>query len=245
VNSEISTPAGARHRAQAALIAAVLLLALAVAVQSARSDSAGRTPRAMSAEGNAAEPGSWTYLKEQQPALSLEQTAFSGAPTAHAAYARADGTRSDWLGAGSLAIAPPDVSIMVTRFAKPRPMRSSVTETLRDFSELKLAEPRFHPMHYALTTRLGALRAVTFDVSADGMMKHCVGFQTPGRTALFVEGFVCAMDPAAVTPQNAACLIDRIRLLRVADQQAVKALASGGCGAAPVDSKIEASEDSL
>jgi hypothetical protein len=246
VKSESTKPTEAGRRMRVAVMAAVLLLALAVIVQqTAPWDFAGAS-RAMSTAGNATEPGSWTYLKEQKPAFSLEQTAFSGAPTAHSAYARTDGTRTDWVGAGSLAMAAPDVSIMVTRFAGPTPVRGSVVETLRDFSELRLAEPQFHAMHYALATRLGALLAVTFDVSADGMPKHCVGFRTPGRITLFVEGFVCARDAAAVTPQNAACLIDRIRLVRSADREVVKASPatgeSNGCGATTVDSR---SEDSL
>jgi hypothetical protein len=109
-----------------------------------------------------------------------------------------------------------------------------------------MVQHHYRPMYYALATRLGELRGVIFDVNADGVQKHCVGFHKPVSNKVFVKGFVCSRDPADVTPQNAACLVDRIRFVRPADEAALKSSLAPGesrnCGATLLDPQNDASE---
>ena len=81
----------------------------------------------------------------------------------------------------------------------------------------------YRPTYYALNTRFGELRGIRFDVSADGIRKYCVGFHKPISNLVLVKGFVCAPDPADAAPQWVACLIDRIRFVHSADEEAMKA----------------------
>ena len=151
------------------------------------------------------------------------------------------------VGAGS-ALPATDMSIMITRFTRARQVTNTVVKTLQEFSELGNVHPKFQAKYYALVTRLGELRAVSFDVNADGIAKRCLGFHTPGGNAVFVKGYVCAGDQAAVAPQYVACLVDRVRFVRQADEDALKTILdhseSRECSATLLDPKKDASENS-
>jgi len=57
-------------------------------------------PQAIST-ASAAEPSPWVHLSGEKPALSLDQTPFAGQPAENNAYAHTDGSRTDWVPAGS------------------------------------------------------------------------------------------------------------------------------------------------
>jgi len=149
---------------------------------------------------------------------------------------------------GSLALGAPNITLMITRQTKPKPIRYSVLRNLEELSELKLVPHQYQPMYYTLDTRFGELRGVIFDVNADGIKKRCVGFHKPTGNRVFVKGFVCGRDQAEVTPQKVACVIDRIRFSNAADDEAMKASLADGeakeCGALLLDPKYDAVEKS-
>ena len=194
---------------------------------------------ALGTSAHAAEPSPWVLLKGEKPALSLDQTALSGQPMDHFEYEHTNGSRSDWAISGSMALAQPNLVVMVTRRVQPETVRSSVVKDMEDFGELKLVPHRYRPVYYALTTRFGELRGVAFDVNADGIEKHCIGFHTPDATKLFIKGFSCSKDEARSLAKNVACLVDHIRYVRPADEEAIKAdLAPANikeCGATALD----------
>lgn len=195
---------------------------------------------------SAAEASPWVFLSGEKAALSLEQTPFADKPTENNAYGHTDGSRSDWVQSGSLALGAPNITLMISRQTQPKPIRYSVVRNLEELSELKLVQHQYQPMYYSLDTRFGELRAVIFDVNADGIKKRCVGFHKPMSNRVFVKGFVCGRDQAEVTPQKVACLVDRIHFSSAADDDAMKASLADGeakvCGAALLDPKSDAGE---
>jgi hypothetical protein len=197
-------------------------------------------------QASAAE-SAWVHLSGEKPALSLAQTSFSGQPTETNSYGHPDGSRTDWVQSGSLALSEPNITVLIARQTQPKPIRYSVVRNLEDLSELKLVQHHYRPMYYAMDTRFGELRGVIFDVNADGVQKRCVGFHKPVSNKIFVKGFVCSRDQAEATPQKVACLIDRIHFSSAADDETVKASLADGevreCGAVLLDPKSDAAAD--
>ena len=190
---------------------------------------------------HAAEPTPWVQLKGEKPALSLDHTTLSAQHMDHFAFEHTNGSRSDWAISGSLALAQPNLVVMVTRRVQTETLRSSVVKDMDKFGELKQFPPRYRPAYYALTTRFGELRGVAFDVNADGIQKNCIGFHTPGASKLFVRGFFCSKDPSQSLAKNVACLVENIRYVSQADEEAVKANLVPAdvkeCGATALDGK--------
>jgi hypothetical protein len=122
-----------------------------------------------------------------------------------------------------MALPKPNLVVMIVRRVQPQAVRSSVIKDMEYFGELKHFPPRYRPAYYALTTRFGELRGVAFDVNADGIRKHCIGFHTPAASKLFVRGFFCSEDSATSLPKSVACLVDRIRYVSQADEELIKA----------------------
>src|SRR3990170_3643076 len=120
---------------------------------------------------HAAEPSPWIQRKGEKPALSLDQTTLSGQAMDHFAYEHTNGSKSDWAISGSMALAQPNLVVMIVRRVQSRAVRSSVIKDMEYFGELKHFPPRYRPAYYALTTRFGELRGVAFDVNADGIQK--------------------------------------------------------------------------
>lgn len=228
-------------------ITAVFILAVSVGYRENAISVLGLAASALSTSAHAAEPSPWVLLKGEKPALSLDQTALSGQPMDHFEYEHTNGSRSDWAISGSLALAQPNLVVMVTRRVQPETVRSSVVKDMEDFGELKLVPHRYRPVYYALTTRFGELRGVAFDVNADGIEKHCIGFHTPEASKLFIKGFSCSKDEAPSLAKNVACLVDHIRYVRPADEEAIKAnLAPANvkeCGATALDGKNDGASE--
>jgi hypothetical protein len=159
----------------------------------------------------------------------------------HFSFEHTNGSKSDWAISGSQAVAQPNLAVMIVRRVKLETVRSSVVRDMEHFRELKQFPPRYRPGFYALTSRFGELRGVAFDVTADGIQKHCIGFHTPGASKLFVRGFFCSKDPAESSPKNVACLVDHIRYVSQADEELVRAdLAPANvkeCGATALDGR--------
>ena len=222
-------------------IAIAFILAASVDYRENAVSVLGLAASALDMGAHAAEPSPWVQLKGEKPALSLDQTTLSGQPMDHFAFEHTNGSRSDWAISGSLALAQPNLVVMVTRRVQPETVRSSVVKDMEKFGELKHFPPRYRPAYYALTTRFGELRGVAFDVNADGIQKHCIGFHTPGASKLFVRGFFCSKDPAQSLAKNVACLVDHIRYVSQADEEVIKAnLAPANvkeCGATALDGK--------
>jgi hypothetical protein len=204
---------------------------------------AGSAASVLEMGAHAAEPSPWVQLKGEKSALSLDQTTLSGQPMDHFAFEHSNGSRSDWAISGSQAVAQPNLVVMVARRVKPETVRSSVVRDMEQFRELKHFPPRFRPAFYALTTRFGELRGVAFDVNADGIQKHCIGFHTPGASKLFVRGFFCSRDPAQSSAGNVACLVDHIRYVSQADEELIRTdLAPANvkqCGATALDGRTD------
>jgi hypothetical protein len=196
---------------------------------------------------HAAEPSPWVQLKGKKPALSLDQTVLSGQPMDHLEYEHINGSRSDWAISGSLALAQPNLIVMVTRRVQPEAGRSSVVKDMEDFGELKLVPHSYRPVYYVLITRFGELRGIAFDVNADGMQKHCIGFHTPEVSKLFVRGFFCSADRTQSLAKNVACLVDHIRYASRADEEVMRAdlgpANAKECGAAALDGKNDGASE--
>ena len=222
-------------------IAIAFILAASVDFSKSAVSVLGLAASALDMGAHAAEPSPWVQLKGEKPALSLDQTILSGQPMDHFAFEHTNGSRSDWAISGSLALAQPNLVVMVTRQVQPETVRSSVVKDMERFGELKHFPPRYRPAYYVLTTRFGELRGVAFDVKADGIQKHCIGFHTPGASKLFVRGFFCSNDPVQSLAKNVACLVENIRYVSQADEEVIKAnLAPANvkeCGAAALDGK--------
>jgi hypothetical protein len=88
---------------------------------------------------------------------------------------------------------------------------------------------------------------VAFDVNADGIQKHCIGFHTPEASKLFVKGFLCSKDQAQSLAKNVACQVDRIRYVSPADEEVIKANPAPAnvkeCGATALDGKNDGASD--
>lgn len=194
----------------------------------------------LSTRAQAAGPDAWVELIDQKPALSLDRTSFAGQAVKITTYVHSDGSRNDWISAGTFPLASPNITFSIVRQTKAKPLTYSVIRNLEDISELRMVRHQYRPTYYALNTRFGELRGVKFDVSADGTRKYCVGFHKPISNMVFVKGFACAPDAADVTPQRVACLVDQIRFINPADEQAMQASLEPDeareCGATALDS---------
>jgi hypothetical protein len=189
--------------------------------------------------GKAAGSGAWVELKNEMPALSLDRTPFAGQPAKAVSYRHTDGSRNDWIKAGAMLLAPPNVNFSIIRQTEPKPLTYTGVRNLEDIAELGTVGHSYRSIDYALNTRFGALTGVMFDVAGDGIRKYCLGFHKPVSTLVFVKGFVCAKDAGDVTPQRVACLIDQIRFASPADEAALKASLEPDeakpCGATTID----------
>jgi hypothetical protein len=132
-----------------------------------------------------------------------------------------------------------NITVMIQRRAGDRTLRRGVVDELNELSSIKSAQVSYRPSYYELATKYGSLRAVVFDVSADGIRKHCTGFHAPGTGKLYVKGFVCSANMDEATPQIVACTIDKIRFRRAADEAEAIALSGAAqakdCGASLLD----------
>jgi hypothetical protein len=178
-------------------------------------------------------------LQGEPPALTLEHTNFADRPSDHRSFVRPDTTRSDWIQSGSMTTRDANITVMIQRRAVDRTLRRGVVDELNELSSIKSAQVSYRPGYYELATKYGTLRAVVFDVSADGIRKHCTGFQEPGTGKLYLKGFVCSANIDEASPQIVACTIDKIRFRRAADEADAIALAGAapakGCGASLLD----------
>jgi len=102
-----------------------------------------------------------------------------------------DGSRNDWIRAGSFPLNSPNLTFSIVRQTKAKPLTVSLTRNLEDIAEVRLVRHTYRPGYYALSTRLGELRGVRFDVNADGIRKYCLGFHKPVSNLVFVKGYVC------------------------------------------------------
>lgn len=164
-------------------------------------------------------------LRGEAPALTLEHTAFAGRPVDHRTFARPDISRSDWIQSGSMATRAANVTVVIERRSVAMTLRRGLVDDLNELSALKTSEVSYRPSYYDLTTKYGTLRAVVFDVTADGIRKYCTGFHSPGTAKLYIKGFVCSTTQAETSPQTVACTIDKIRFSRDDDEAAAIALA--------------------
>ena len=233
--------ANRRKAGRSLAVAAAFILAASVDYRESVVSVLGLAASALDMSAHAAESNPWVQLKGEKPALSLDQTTLSGQPMDDLAFEHPNGSRSDWAISGSLALAQPNLVVMVTRRVQPVAVRSSVVKDMQQFGELKHFPQSYRPPFYVLATRFGELRGVAFDVNADGIQKHCIGFHTPGASKLFVRGFFCSKDPAQGLANDVACLVNHIRYVSQADEEAIKAnLAPTNakeCGATALDGK--------
>jgi hypothetical protein len=77
------------------------------------------------------------------------------------------------------------------------------------------------------------------DVNADGIQKHCIGFHTPETSKLFIKGFSCVRDQTPGLAKSVACLVDHIRYVSRADEEAINLAPANTreCGATALDGK--------
>jgi hypothetical protein len=169
-------------------------------------------------------------LQGEPPALTLEHTAFADKPSDHRSFAQPEISRSDWIQSGSMSTHDANIIIMIQRRSVDRTVRRGIVEELNELASIKSAQVSYRPNFYELTTKYGTLRAVVFNVSADGIRKYCTGFHAPGTGKLYVKGFVCSTNEDEATPQIVACTIDKIRFRRDADE--AEAIALGGAAQA-------------
>jgi hypothetical protein len=235
-------PREPRHR-QIALACLPLLL-----VTMANLAHSGYRPAPSQALGiNAGRPDAWIEVKNEKPVLSLDRTSFAGQPAKVTSYVHNDGSRNDWIKAGALLLASPNVNFSIVRQTEAKPLTYTVVRNLEDIAELGMVWHSYRPTFYALNTRFGELSGVMFDVAADGIRKYCVGFHKPVSSLVFVKGYVCAPDAAQATPQRVACLIDQIRFVSAADEETMKASLAPDeareCGATALDPSSNAKSD--
>jgi hypothetical protein len=199
--------------------------------------------------GRAAGPGAWIELKNEAPALSLDRTPFAGQPAKATSYLHNDGSRNDWIKAGAMLFASPNVNFSIIRQAEAKPLTSTGVKNLEDIAELGTVWHSYRSTYYTLNTRFGELTGVMFDVAADGIRKYCLGFHKPVSNLILVKGYVCAPNAADATPQRVACLIDQIRFASPADEAALTASLAPDeakpCGATAIDPSSNANRDSL
>jgi hypothetical protein len=186
-------------------------------------------------DASAAEADGWTKVLQTQPALTLNREPFSREHNGRTSYVHSNGSQSDWLIAGSLALNAPNITLFITRQTKPEPIRYSLIRNLEELSDLKLVPHHYRTSYYVMKTRFGDLRGIPFDVNADGVRKFCVGFHKPDSNRVFLKGFFCSMSETEATPDKVACIIDQIRYSRPEDDLQMKASLAEGeakpCGA--------------
>ncbi|MDB5616572.1 hypothetical protein [Tardiphaga sp.] len=178
-------------------------------------------------------------LQGEPPALTLHQTAFASRPSDHRAFTRPDISRSDWVQSGSMATRDANITVVIERRSVARTLRRGILEDLNELSALKSSQVSYRESFHELTTKYGSLRAVVFDVTADGIRKYCTGFHTPGTGKLYVKGFVCSMNQIEASPQVVACTVDKLRFTSDQDEAAAIALVGAvqpkDCGATLLD----------
>lgn len=172
----------------------------------------------------------WTQQKGVPPALTLENTAFANVPSQFTSLLHNDGSKSDWAVAGSITAASANLVIMINRTTEPSKPPFPLKRNLADFSELKFVSVKFQDPFYSMTTRFGELRAVRFEVDADGIRKTCIGFHRPESSTVPVKGFACFPNAADATPEKLACTIEQIRFVKPDDEPRLSPSAKS-CGA--------------
>lgn len=190
---------------------------------------------AMSVSAAAAQQSSWVQMKGVKATISLDQTIFVGKRTDSSAFRNESEGRRDWIQAGTLAMPEPNITLVITRTQDSNTTRYSIIRNLEDLAELKSTQKEFKPVYYDLATWLGTLRSVLFEVNADGVLKHCVGFHKPGTSKVNLKGFFCAVDQEVVAPERVACLVDKLRFVNPEDDGMVRTMLGpesvGECGA--------------
>ncbi|WP_425906895.1 hypothetical protein [Nitrobacter sp. TKz-YC02] len=184
-------------------------------------------------------PEAWIKIKNEKAALSLEKTSFAGQQTDALTYVHQDGSRNDWIRAGSFPLNSPNLTFSIVRQTKAKPLTISLIRNLEDIADLRLVRHTYRPGYYALNTRLGELRGVRFDVNADGIRKYCLGFHKPVSNLVFVKGYVCSPEFSDTDPARVACLVDQIHFIRLTDETALNASIEPGeakqCGATALE----------
>lgn len=166
-------------------------------------------------------PEAWIEIKNEKAALSLEKTSFAGQQTDALTYVHQDGSRNDWIRAGSFPLNSPNLTFSIVRQTKAKPLTFSLIRNLEDITDLRLVRHTYRPGYYALNTRLGELRGVRFDVNADGIRKYCLGFHKPVSNLVFVKGYVCSPEFSDTDPVRVACLLNQIHFIRPTDETAL------------------------
>lgn len=177
---------------------------------------------------NAAEANGWSKVQHAQPVLTLDRPPFQREPNGRTSYVHSNGSQSDWLIAGSLALNAPNITLFITRQTKPEPIRYSLIRNLEELSDLKLVPHHYKKSYYVMTTRFGDLRGIQFEVNADGVLKFCVGFHKPESNRVFLKGFVCSTSESEATPDKVACILDQIRYSKPEDDLNMKASLAEG-----------------
>ena len=193
-----------------------------------------------STSSRAGTPEAWVEIKNEKAALSLEKTSFAGQQAESVTYVHQDGSRNDWIRAGSFPLNSPNLTFSIVRQTKAKPLTVSLIRNLEDIAEVRLVRHTYRPGYYALNTRLGELRGVRFDVNADGIRKYCLGFHKPVSNLVFVKGYVCSPEFSDTDPVRVACLVDQIHFIRPTDETALNASIEPGeaeqCGATAIES---------
>jgi hypothetical protein len=207
---------------------------------------------ALSLLGTAGAPGradaqqsDWVLLKDAPPSVKLERAPWDTQSPQHLSHVHPDGSRGDWAFYGSLAEAAPNLAINIIRWARPQSTRTALTDSIGNIHDIKSRPRQFGSDYYALTTRFGELRAVSFMVLADGVQKSCLGFHRTGTSKLSLRGYYCSPEDARVDPNMVACLIDALRYVRAVDEEALAAIVGKAerteCAAAPIGGSREKS----
>lgn len=193
-----------------------------------------------STSSRAGTPETWVEIKNEKAALSLEKTSFAGQRAESVTYVHQDGSRNDWIRAGTFPLNSSNLTFSIVRQTKAKPLTFSLIRNLEHIAELRMVQHTYRPGYYALNTRFGELRGVRFDVNADGIRKYCLGFHKPLRNLVFVKGYVCSPEFSETDPVRVACLVDQIHFIRPSDETVLNASIEPGeakqCGATALES---------
>jgi hypothetical protein len=112
---------------------------------------------------------------------------------------------------------------------------------LANMGPARLVSWRLTQTHYDLDTRFGPVRAAEMTVDADGRRKLCLGFLSRFEsTAVYLKGWYCEASGTKASPDNLACVLDRLVLdARLASEAAdaflrERAGRKASCAARPV-----------
>jgi hypothetical protein len=149
---------------------------------------------------------------EQQPAFRLDAAELARMPV-RSHVITGHGARMEVRQHGQLHDRDADMTIALVMPPRGWPGGNQLGVELANMGPARLVSWRLTQAYYDLDTRFGPVRAAEMTVDADGRRKLCLGFLSRfDSTAVYLKGWHCEASGTKASPDNLACILDRLVL---------------------------------